>query len=187
MAIPKTGDTIEFHLTTRIKNSIILKDESRKKSSPEYLYEPGHIPLTRVVVTYDIAPIISAERKQLTDALWLAKSCQDLYLVPYFEVGLKELERREEAFGKLFADAKSGMGMEGNEALEVPKVLQDPAVDYICTYQAVKGDNVFLLPLNFKCLLDEYERYEYLPAVIKAPVIEIDHFRLDSLQQKKYK
>jgi len=36
-------------------------------------------------------------------------------------------------------------------------------------------------------LLDEYGQYENLPETIKAPVLEITHHRLDSINQKKYR
>ena len=112
MAIPKEGDPIELHLVTRIKNSTILQDEATREKGKltrlPYLYYSGVIPFTRVVMIYDIDLIVEVERKQLTEALWLANSCQDLHLVPFLREGLKELERRENDFKKLFAKVKPG-------------------------------------------------------------------------------
>ncbi len=143
MRIPKEGEMIELHLVTRQKNSAILLDEStRKKGSkqPEpHLYVPGTVPFSRVVLTYDISPIVESERKQLTDALWLANSSQELELVPFLEEGLAELEAHHETFNKLFG----GMVPES-----LPKLLPsevDPS-EYTCTYQVSWGDNIFLLP-----------------------------------------
>lgn len=59
--------------------------------------------------------------------------------------------------------------------------------EYVCVYQVPWGDNIFLLPLDFKCLLDDYGQCEYLPNVIKAPVIEVDDYRLSPNNRKRYK
>ena len=109
--IPKEGEMIELHLVTRQRHSTILQDEAvrgKDKSAKPYLYIPGTVPVSRAVLTYDISPIVEAERKQVNEALWLANSCQELYLVPFLEEGLAELSQRQEIFQKLFAEFKQG-------------------------------------------------------------------------------
>jgi len=59
--------------------------------------------------------------------------------------------------------------------------------EYIYIYQVPWGDNIYLLPLDFKCLLDDYRQYEYLPKVIKAKVLEIDNYRLSINNKRRYK
>ena len=68
--------------------------------------------------------------------------------------------------------------------IDPPKI---PVGEFIYMYQVPWGDNIFLLPLDFKCFMDEYGKYEYLPVSFKATIIEINNYRLSYGNKKRYK
>ena len=101
--IPKKGEMIDFHLVSHQKNCTIIQDEAIKKTNEPYLYIPGVVPLSRIVLTYDVTPIIEKERKRLTEALQLAIEFQRELMASFLNEGLKELDQRQTNFNKTFA------------------------------------------------------------------------------------
>jgi len=107
--IPKENEIIEFHLVTRQKNSIILQDEAlRKKGVEPHLFIMGTIPLSRIVLTYDITPIVEQEEKKLREALELAIEFERRLLAKFIEEALNELEQKQKNFQDLFSKQQPG-------------------------------------------------------------------------------
>lgn len=181
--IPRENELIEFHLVTRQKHSTLLHDETtREKESDSHLYVPGTVPLSRIVLVYDISPIIQREEQKLKEALELAIEFKRSLLASILEQGLSELAERQKNFNELFSKVTSGKNIYPNVE---PLTIEDD--EYIYVYQVSWGDNIYLLPLDFKCFVDDYGQCEYLPPKIKAPVIEIHNYRLTPGNRKRYK
>lgn len=108
----KEGQEIELHLVKReIRTNIIQDEAAIEKKTPRnsaYIYHPGIVPKSRVLLTYDIGPIIDKEREELKHGIWLAKSTQNLYLIPYYENGLNDLWKREEEYKAKTSKIKRG-------------------------------------------------------------------------------
>jgi hypothetical protein len=189
-------ESIELHLVSRHKVSSIVQDEAvvRHKHPPSpCLYVPGSVPLTRTVFTYDIQPILEEEHKQLEKARWFAHSCQELGLVPYLDECEAVIAQRAANFKERFgvaaeASAKGTyVGVDPLDSVHDISPAEAAVNEYISAYQAASGDNVFLLPLNFKCLLDEYESDRYLPTVLHGRVIDICHYQVEAIKKKQAK
>ena len=94
---------IDFHLISHQKYCTIIQDEAINKTNETQLYIPGVVPLSRIVLTYDVTPIIEKERKRLTEALQLAIEFQRELMASFLNEGLKELDQRQTNFNKTFA------------------------------------------------------------------------------------
>lgn len=165
------GKDIELKLVIKEGNEIkITEDKSPKK------YDTSHVQFTRITKTLNIDSILSLEEKSLQSALWLAKSCQELEIVPFIEMGLNEISKRSQEFKKKYINP-----------IEIEESKKSAQQQEYYIYQIPTGENAFLLPLNFKCILDEYGECDSLPISIKGKILEITRFQLDQHSAKRYK
>jgi hypothetical protein len=176
----REGTEVEFHLVRRQTNSSIVWDEASIEAclpkNSAYVYHPGVVPFTRIVYCDSISPIVERERAELKKALWLANSTQDIYLIPFIEKGMEDLNKREE-------EAKKSKAMSPREKSMIEK--RSPRGEFGFYYQISNADNIYLHPLDFNCIIDEYGEYSNLPTKLRAPLLEIDSENVDIPMTKK--
>eukprot|EP00794_Sanderia_malayensis_P013979 gene13979-15437_t len=59
--------------------------------------------------------------------------------------------------------------------------------DYFYFYQAEDGQNIFLQPINVRCLIREYGSLEACPEKISAQIMDIEHFTMTKDLRKRYR
>jgi len=176
------GDVIEFHLTVRNKNSIVVHDIAQPENN-SLIFSNKNTQFTRLSLCYDFTEVYQPQITQLENALNKAISDNDTESQIFIETALfitKDIfEVKKQIL--LTEDQKNAENYIGKIDAKIPD-------NNFYVYQISTGENMYLLPLDFKILQDTYDsNYSIMPKIIKAKILEITHYQLNSSQRKKYK
>ncbi len=190
------GKDAEFWLTARHKESIVVVPlgETGGAVSEEELWKVPEFHAEKLSGQYftQIMAMPEGEMQRL-----LATELEQLEKTLAGSGSSENAEGLAVYIGDEISQIKESMRLRQERDPAEPVVLRPPkrpreetksetsSVYYV--YQIASGENQYLLPLNFKYLMDEFHKPELFPHVIQGRVLEIQHFQLASQLWKKYR
>jgi hypothetical protein len=94
----------------------------------------------------------------------------------------------EEEEGAMQGDGKESWERKSGEHKVVGKDINHQQEDaFHSYYQSSDGQNIFLHPINVKCLVSHYGKLEEAPAELTAPVVEIESFPQTEDTRKRFR
>ena len=83
------------------------------------------------------------------------------------------------------SDKKDGKEVWEQEVSESGGESADDGDHFHSYYQSCDGQNIFLHPVNIKCLLNHYENLGMAPKLLEAPILEIESFNVTEDTRKR--
>eukprot|EP00826_Nyctotherus_ovalis_P046301 TRINITY_DN5214_c0_g1_i3.p1 TRINITY_DN5214_c0_g1~~TRINITY_DN5214_c0_g1_i3.p1 ORF type:complete len:420 (-),score=107.99 TRINITY_DN5214_c0_g1_i3:411-1670(-) len=161
------GKELEMCLTVRESGSIVVR--RAESEGEDVFYCPDAVQFSRIAVARSRAAILKDELVQLENAL----------------AGLNLDETSEAVLFTIKAIRLQGKKLSDCEEPEPPIIAPLKQNARLYAYQTNTGDNIYLHPVNFKCLQDQYKSEE-MPKAIKGKVLEREVQYVTRESKRKY-
>ena len=158
---------LEMHLAVREAKSAVVHDMSSKGYS--LLYNSNSIQFSRITVASDHISILKEELNQLESALTGLNLEEESDPVTFISAAIKMQEKKLSIC---------------KEVKQLPILTTEETKEYM--YQIKTGENIYLHPVNFKCLQDQFKEIKEMPKILRGRLLEAETQHLTAGLKKKY-
>lgn len=161
------GKELEMCLTVRESGSIVVR--RAENEAENVFYCPDAVQFSRIAVARSRTAVLKDELAQLENALARLNLDKTSEAVLFTVIAIKLQNKK----------------LSGCEDPELPATTPPKPSAQLYAYQTNTGDSIYLHPVNFKCLQDQYKSEE-MPRVIRGRVLEREVQYVTGESKRKY-